>query len=127
MGIRGIFENPRTKKAFWSTFLLPFFGGFLYARRWGAAFGMLLAVPFLVLSTGWIAAEIVNALFPSISLGCDFFGWSCGADPLTAAELRHNELVALAMLGVWGLLVIGTLIWFGVLAAEYERDRSDSD
>lgn len=84
---------------------------------------MLLAVPFLVLSTGWIAAEIVNALFPNIGLRCDFFGCPWGADPLTAAELRHNELVALAMLGVGGLQVIGTLICFGVLAAEYERDR----
>ena len=70
MGIGWVFENPRTKRAFRMTFLLPFFGGFLYSRRWAAAFGMLLAMPFLLLLSALIAFFAVDSVFPLVSRDC---------------------------------------------------------
>ncbi len=125
MGIGWVFENPRTKRAFWMTFLLPFFGGFLYSRRWAAAFGMLLAIPFLLLLSALVAFFAVDSVFPLVSRDCwggDFLEcW--GTPPLTAAELSHNQLVDLAIRGLWGLFVISWLVFFGLCAARQVREK----
>ena len=127
MGIRWVFESERTKKAFWLTFILPFFGGFLYTRQWTAAFGMLFAVPFVGLLSLAVAFFAVETVFPRVSRDCDGgggFGLGCwGQPPLTAAELSHNQLVDFASWGLWGLFVIGWLVLFGIQEARRVREK----
>jgi len=67
MGIRWVFERERTKTAFWLTVLPPFFGGFLYSRQRAAAFGMLLAIPFLLLLSALVAFFAVDSVFPLVT------------------------------------------------------------
>ena len=85
---------------------------------------MLLATPFLLLLSALVAFFAVVSVFPLVSRDCGGGYLDCwGTPPLTAAELSHNQLVALAIRGLWGLFVISWLVFFGLCAARQVREK----
>ena len=123
MGIRWIFESPETKSAFWWTFVLPFFGGFLRTGEGALALLMMPVGLFLIIISRVAASSLVETVFPQVSLGCSpgYSGIGCWGQSLTAAELSHNQLVNFATVGLWVPFVIGLLVVVGILAARQVR------
>ncbi len=60
MGIRWVCESKRTKRVFLWTFILPFIGGFLYAKRGAAALAMLPVGLIMVVLSQIAATEIMG-------------------------------------------------------------------
>ena len=119
MGIRWVFESPETRIAFWWTFVLPFFGGFLRTGE-GALALLMMPVGLFLAGISFVAAySATDAVFTRHSADCGWLGF-CGRR-LSQAELAHNQLVDWATFGLWVLFVIGWLVLVGIQAARQVR------
>lgn len=116
MGILWVFESKRTTTAFWMTFLLPYFGGFLYAGWWA-----IVLVPAALI--GGLFLVLISLVLASIAAAATcgegyFLHYSC---------TRNEDLSVVVGSGVFAIGIIGSLVIFGVIAAGLVSDQLDSD